>query len=108
MSRDNVTGRTYGMGGTREDFPLLCENRLRRVHAPSCHIEHSSNAHPAFLPSVPLSLAEVADNEPLGASPGLVASPQAAPGASARRLTMSQQAMLKSAVSFAARKKERA
>jgi len=68
----------------------------------------SSTVPTLILPSVPLSLAEVADNEPLGASPGLVASPQATTGASARRLTMSQQAMLKSAVSFAARKKERA
>ena len=31
-------------------------------------------------------------NEPLGASPGFVASPQVATGASARRLTMNQQA----------------
>ena len=69
----------------------------------------SSTVPTLILPSVPLSLAEVADNEPLGAtSPGLVASPQAATGASARRLTMNQQAGLKSAVSFAARKKERA
>jgi hypothetical protein len=37
----------------------------------------------------------------LGASPGLVASPQAATGASARRLTINQQAGPKSTVSHA-------
>jgi hypothetical protein len=39
----------------------------------------------------------------LGASPGLVASPLAATGASAQRLTMNQQAGPKSAVSFGER-----
>jgi hypothetical protein len=37
--------------------------------------------------------------EPTGASPGFVASPQAATGASARRLTMNQQSGPKSAAS---------